>query len=144
MGDRPGVTPLTSPDSRRVSVASNSRRATTCAVVQKIRQLGKILWYTCFASRRGKSSPAPTESNRPRWVATRRMCPEKGKMNGLQEHLSQHLRETMERRIAFLLKTNDIGLSPLTCELSLIDLLNGIFLLEGQSETIGAYAGAVK
>jgi len=62
----------------------------------------------------------------------------------LQEHLSQHLRETMERRIAFLLKTNDIGLAPLTCELSLIDLLNGIFLLEGQSETIGAYAGAVR
>jgi len=50
----------------------------------------------------------------------------------------------MERRIAFLLKTNDIGLAALTCELSLIDLLNGIFLLEGQSETIGAYAGAVK
>ena len=65
-------------------------------------------------------------------------------MNALQEQISQRLRETMERRIAFLLKTNDIGLAALTCELSLIDLLNGIFLLEGQSETIGAYAGAVK
>jgi hypothetical protein len=50
----------------------------------------------------------------------------------------------MDRRIAFLLKTNDIGLAALTGELSLIDLLNGIFLLEGQSETIGAYAGAVR
>ena len=65
-------------------------------------------------------------------------------MNVHQEQISQRLRETMERRIAFLLKTNNIGLTALTCELSLIDLLNGIFLLEGQSETIGAYAGAVK
>jgi hypothetical protein len=64
--------------------------------------------------------------------------------NALQELISKHLRESMERRLAFLLKTNDIGLAALTCELSLIDLLNGIFLLEGQSETIGAYAGAVK
>ena len=65
-------------------------------------------------------------------------------MNVHQEQISQRLRETMERRIAFLLKTNDIGLTALTCELSLIDLLNGIFLLEGQSETVGAYAGAVR
>jgi hypothetical protein len=65
-------------------------------------------------------------------------------VNVHQEQISQRLRETMERRIAFLLKTNDIGLTALTCELSLIDLLNGIFLLEGQSETVGAYAGAVR
>jgi len=57
-------------------------------------------------------------------------------VNVLQEQISPRLREVMGRRIAFLLKTNDIGLAALTCELSLIDLLNGIFLLEGQSETI--------
>jgi hypothetical protein len=62
----------------------------------------------------------------------------------LQEHISIRLRETMERRLTFLLKTDGACFVPLACELSLIDLLNGIFLLEGQSETIGAYAGAVK
>jgi len=64
--------------------------------------------------------------------------------NAFQEHFSARLRESMERRLAFLLKTNDIALAALTGELSLVDLLNGIFLLEGQSETIGAYAGAAK
>jgi hypothetical protein len=64
--------------------------------------------------------------------------------NTLEEHMASRLRETMERRLAFLLKTNDIALVTLTWELSLIELLNGIFLLEGQSETIGAYAGAVR
>ncbi len=62
----------------------------------------------------------------------------------LQEHISKRLRETMERRLTFLLKTDELCFAPLVYELSLIDLLNGIFLLEGQSETIGAYAGAVK
>ncbi len=61
-----------------------------------------------------------------------------------QEHISKRLRETMERRLTFLLKTDELCFAPLVYELSLIDLLNGIFLLEGQSETIGAYAGAVK
>ena len=51
--------------------------------------------------------------------------------NALQEHMTRHLRETMERRLAFLLKTNDIALVTSTWELSLIELLNGIFLLEG-------------
>ena len=62
----------------------------------------------------------------------------------LQEHISKRLRETMERRLTFLLKTDELCFAPLVYELSLIDLLNGIFLLEGMGETIGAYAGAVK
>ena len=65
-------------------------------------------------------------------------------MQNLQQHMAKCLRDTMERRLTFLLKTDVVCFAPLAYELSLIDLLNGIFLLEGQSETIGAYAGAVK
>ena len=65
-------------------------------------------------------------------------------MNAFQEQISKRLRETMERRLSFLLKTDELCLASLVYELSLIDLLNGVFLLEGQSETIGAYAGAVR
>lgn len=65
-------------------------------------------------------------------------------MQNLQQHIARSLRNTMERRLTFLLKTDEVCFAPLVYELSLIDLLNGIFLLEGQSETIGAYAGAVK
>src|ERR1700739_378954 len=64
--------------------------------------------------------------------------------NPLQEQISKRLRETMERRLTFLLKTDEACFVQFAYELSLIDLLNGIFLVEGQSETIGAYAGAVK
>jgi hypothetical protein len=64
--------------------------------------------------------------------------------NALQEQISRRLREMMVRRLNSLLKTDEVCFVPLASELSLIDLLNGIFLLEGQSETIGAYAGAVK
>jgi hypothetical protein len=64
--------------------------------------------------------------------------------NTLQEQMSKRLREMMERRLANFLRTNDLEFAVLSSELSLIDLLNGIFIIEGQSETIGAYAGAVK
>jgi|SRR5712664_849440 len=64
--------------------------------------------------------------------------------NALQEQIPKRLREMMERRLTSLLKTDEVCFAPLVYELSLIDLLNGIFLLEGQSETIGAYAGAVR
>jgi hypothetical protein len=64
--------------------------------------------------------------------------------NTLQEQMSKRLREMMERRLANFLRTNDVEFAVLSSELSLIDLLNGIFIIEGQSETIGAYAGAVK
>jgi hypothetical protein len=65
-------------------------------------------------------------------------------VNALQEQISKRLRETMERRLAFLLKTDEACFVPLAYELSLIDLLNGIFLMEGQGEAIGLYASAVK
>ena len=65
-------------------------------------------------------------------------------MQNLQQLIAKCLRNTMERRLAFLLKTDEHCFASLVYELALIDLLNGIFLLEGQSETIGAYAGAVK
>ena len=61
----------------------------------------------------------------------------------LQEQVSKRLREVMERRIAGLLKTDVQDFLALAASLSLADLLNGIFLMEGQSETIGAYAGAI-
>lgn len=62
----------------------------------------------------------------------------------LQCHISERLRESMEARIAKLLRTDQEAIATLSSNLSLIDLLNGIFLLEGQAETIGAYAAAVK
>jgi len=65
-------------------------------------------------------------------------------MQNLQQHIAKCLRNTMERRLTCLLKTDELCFAPQVYELSLIDLLNGIFLLEGQSETIGAYAGAVR
>lgn len=64
--------------------------------------------------------------------------------NALQCHISERLRDSMEARIAKLLRTNQEAIATLGSNLSLIDLLNGIFVLEGQAETIGAYAGAVK
>jgi hypothetical protein len=62
----------------------------------------------------------------------------------LQQQISKRLREVMERRIAWLLKTDEKEFGGLAASLSLADLLNGIFLLEGQSETIGAYAGVIR
>jgi hypothetical protein len=83
----------------------------------------------------GRTVVTPTQADAPRGSEM---------TNALQEHFSVGLRESIERRLAFLLKTNDIALLALIWELSLIELLNGIFLLVGQSETVGAYAGAVK
>ena len=65
-------------------------------------------------------------------------------MTNLQEQISKRLREMMERRIAGLLKADEKEFVGLAASLSLADLLNGIFLIEGQSETIGAYAGAIR
>jgi hypothetical protein len=50
----------------------------------------------------------------------------------------------MERRLAVFLRTDEKEFAKLAMCLSLADLLNGMFLIEGQSETIGAYAGAIR
>jgi len=50
----------------------------------------------------------------------------------------------IEHRLALLLRTDEKEFTRLTMCLSLADLLNGVFLIEGQSETIGAYAGAIR
>lgn len=62
----------------------------------------------------------------------------------LQQQISKRFREVMERRIAGLLKIDEKEFVGLAATLSLAELLNGIFLIEGQSETIGSYFGAIR
>ena len=62
----------------------------------------------------------------------------------LQQQVSKRLREAMERRIAGFLKIDEKEFVELAASLSLGELLNGIFLTEGQSEAIGSYFGAIR
>jgi hypothetical protein len=62
----------------------------------------------------------------------------------LPQQISRRLREVMERRIAGFLKIDEKQFVDLAASLSLAELLNGIFLTEGQSETIGSYFGAIR
>jgi len=65
-------------------------------------------------------------------------------MTNVQERVSKRLRETLLRRVAGLLKIDEHELVEVAKSLSLADLLNGIFLIEGQSEAIGSYFGTIR
>jgi len=65
-------------------------------------------------------------------------------MTNTQEQISKHLRESMQRRIAGLLNIEEKKFVEVAGSLSLAELLNGIFLMEGQSEAIGSYFGTIR
>jgi hypothetical protein len=65
-------------------------------------------------------------------------------MTNNQQQISKRLRESMQRRIAGLLKIEEKEFAEVAGGLSLAELLNGIFLMEGQSETIGSYLGTIR
>jgi hypothetical protein len=68
-------------------------------------------------------------------------------MDKLQEQIAQHFAKQWSARLFRVLKVNqaDSGeFIELVGELSLIELVNGVFVVEGRSDTIGAYAGAVR
>lgn len=62
----------------------------------------------------------------------------------IQAQASKRLRETINFRLSRFLKISEKEFADSTAELSLMDLANGIFIFEGQGETIGAYAGVCK
>ncbi len=62
----------------------------------------------------------------------------------IQEQASKRLREFINYRLSRFLKISEEEFTRSTAELCLMDLVNGIFIFEGQSETIGAYGGVYK
>jgi hypothetical protein len=65
-------------------------------------------------------------------------------MTNTHEQISKRLRESMQRRIAGLLNIEEKKFVEVAGSLSLAELLNGIFLVEGQSEAIGSYLGTIR
>jgi hypothetical protein len=95
-----------------IAVAPRQRVKEDAAVVQKIRQLKRILWHTVLASRREHTSLAPTVARKgKRWFASKADAPGKGNMELTQEkHLAlAEVRQAMYDRLKNFSFTEDMA-----------------------------------